>query len=396
MRKLISILLTAAMLVCMTAFAVPVSAATTQVVTIAAPETIEVDPGQQNVALTWTITENQGWGAFKMFIEFDGDVFSFVPGGRTTRPTKEGSFGFFLYHDDVYAAMDNIGAVTSNIFGVDTSADPQITKDKSAILVENASNTEDSTATGDFFTAFLNIAADAAPGEYEVKITTDDCSSIKGAAVAVPVMTWGTAKVVVKGELPPVPDADERLNVTGAQIRIPNATAGITEGFRFVSTITTELYDKLAAADALPKSAADTGVGFGSVVIPTSLIPAGGTLTKETAGAAIVPAVKLYKAPAAGDTEYMFTACLTNYTASKAILERSLTVVPYVTYMEGEEEVTVYGAPYATSIYDVAKAAYESGKETGATMEYLNNEILYVVDSATYPKDSWTGIYRPY
>jgi len=395
MKKLISILLTAAMLVCMTAFAVPVSAATTQVVTIAAPETIEVDPGQQYVALTWTITENQGWGAFKMFVEFDGDVFSFAPGGEIGYSDEQGTFAFFI--DDARTYRNNIGAVTTNIFGIDNGVDPTITKHRSALLVEGKSNTEDSTATGDFFTAFLNIAADAAPGEYEVKITTDpnNCSSVKGAAVAVPVMTWGTAKVVVKGELPPAPEADDRLNVTGAQIRIPNATAGITEGFRFVSTITTELYDELAAADALPKSAADTGVGFGSVVIPTSLIPAGGTLTKETAGAAIVPAVKLYKAPAAGDTEYMFTACLTNYTASKAILERSLTVVPYVTYMEGEDEVTVYGVPYATSIYEVAKAAYESGKETGATMEYLNNEILYVVDSVTYPKDSWTGIYRP-
>ena len=63
--------------------------------------------------------------------------------------------------------------------------------------------------------------------------------------------------------------------------------------------------------------------------------------------------------------------------------------------MDGEEEVTIYGEQYSTSIFAVAEAAYLSGNETGAVSEYLLNNILSVVDPVTYPAEKWSGIYKP-
>lgn len=387
MKKITSILVALLLIVSCVPFAVSAAVAT-QTVTIAAPaEAIEVNPGDTYVPVTWTITENEGWAAFKMFIEFDGDVFSFAPGGETTRNNKTGTFGFYLFHDDYpFAYMDNIGAVTSNIYGIDVSADPQITKDKSAILVENSSNTEDSTATGSFFTAFLNVAADAPAGEYKITITTDpnNCSSIKGADVAKPVMTWGEATIVVKGT------SDDRLTVQGAQVRL--ASGETKQGLRFISNIDVELYNILKDSGSLPTSSASTGVGFGTVVLPTSMLD-GAALTKETTNAVTVPAVKLYKAPAANDTVYSYTACLTDLEEDQYATE--YTVRPYITYMDGEEEVTIYGEQYSTSVYAVAEAAYLSGNETGADSEYLRNNILSKVNPTKYPAESWSGIYKP-
>ncbi len=387
MKKITSILVALLLIVSCVPFAVSAEVAT-QTVTIAAPaDPIEVSAGDTYVPVTWTITENQGWAAFKMYIEFDGDVLSFAPGGRTTRPTVNGSFGFFLYHDDLYAAIDNIGTVDSNIYGVDTGVDSEITKDKSAILVTNASNTDDSTATGSFFTAFLNVAADAPAGEYKVKITTDpdNCSSVKGADVAKPVMTWGEATIVVKS------DSDERLPVEGAQVRL--ASGATTQGLRFISNIDASLYNTLKDAGALPSSSADTGVGFGTVVLPTVLIPEGEALTKETPKRAIVPAVKLFNAPGTEDTMYRFTACITGLTADQYTTE--YTIRPYATYMDGDVEVTIYGEQYSVSIFDVAEAAYLSGKETESDSEYLLNNILTKVDPETYHAQNWSGIYKP-
>lgn len=390
MKKIISILLASVLLVC--AFCVNVSAVTVYTVTLEAPETIEVDPGQTYVPLTWNMTQNQGWSAFKFFVEFDGDVFSFASGEEAYDIEEpDGGYGFFLTDSRKY--MKNIGSIDPNIFGFQQGVDPQITKDKSSFLVVAKDAGANSTATGDFFTVFLNIAEDAPAGEYEIKITTDpnNCSAVEGPSVAVPSITWGTAKVVVKGEAGP----DDRLGVVGAQLRIADANKGITSGFRFVNSITVDLYNTLAEANALPKKSSDTGVGFGSVVLPTASIPAGETLTKETAGAVVVPAVKLYQAPKEGDTEYMFTACLVGYQETAAIYQRNLTVVPYVTYMDGENEVTIYGESYSTNIFEVAKVAVASGNETESISEHLNNTILHVVDPVTYPKQSWTGIYRP-
>ncbi len=383
MKRITSIILCALLLVLAVPFAA--SAATIQEIIVEAPEAIEVSAGDTNVAVTWTITKNEGWGVYKMYIEFDGDVFSFVPGEELKRIREgvTGPFGFYLYHDDPYANMDYNGVNTPNIYGISNGVDPEITKDKSAIVVE-APTIADVTMTGSYFTAFLNIADDAPSGEYKIKISVPDASSMKSADYQ-PVFTWEEATVIVKG------NTDERLGVTGAQVRVGTQT--VKQGLRFVNTIDAELYNTLADADILPKSSTDTGLGFGSVVLPTAYLEAGEKLTKTTASAHVVPAVKLFEAPKGGDTEYKFTACLTGLATDQYTTE--YTVVPYVTYMDGGEEVTIYGEQYSTSIFDVAEAAFLSGKETGSVSEYLLNNILSVVDPTTYAAEKWSGIYKP-
>ena len=388
MKRITSILLCAFLLVLAVPFAA--SAVTTQQVIVDAPDTIEVNAGDTNVAVTWSISQNDGWGAYKMYIEFDGDVFSFVPGGETKRASKQGSFGFYLYHEDPYANTDYNGVNTSNLFGIDTGVDPEITKDKSAILVE-APTLSDVTMTGSYFTAFLNVSADAPSGTYKIKVSVPDASSMKGTDYK-PVFTWEEATVVVKGTEPEGGDeADERLSVSGAQIRV--ATQTVLQGLRFVSSIDADLYNTLKDAGHLPTSAESTGLGFGSVVLPTKFLEENEKLTKETANACIVPAVKLYESPEAGATAYRYTACLTGLESSQYTTE--YTVVPYVTYMDGENELTVYGEQYSTSVFKVAEAAYTSNTETGAVNEYLLNNILSVVDPEKYPAEKWSGIYKP-
>lgn len=389
MKKITSIAIALLLLVSCFTFAVSAEVAT-QIVTIEATEdSIEVEPGQTYVPVTWAITKNEGWGAFKFYVEFDGDVMAFSKGGEIGYSDEQGTFAFFI--DDARTYRNNIGAVTTNIFGIDQGADPTITKDRSSFLVEGKSNTADVTVTGDFFTAFIDIADNAPAGTYKIKITTDEnnCSSILGPTVAKPSITWTEATIVVKGDNN-APVIDERLGVEGAQVR---AAAGeVKQGLRFISTIEKDLYDVLKAQNAIPTSAESTGVGFGTVVLPKQML-GDAELTKETANAKIVPAVKLYSAPKGSETAYKFTACLTGLVVEQYVTE--YTVRPYVTYEKDGEVVTVYGEQYSTTVFAVAEAAYNSGKETQSVSEYLLNNILSKINPTKYPADSWTGIYKP-
>ncbi len=175
---------------------------------------------------------------------------------------------------------------------------------------------------------------------------------------------------------------DERLQTSGAQIRIPDDSGEpvITQGLRFVSTIQKSLYDSVQK----PQSENDTGLGFGTVVFPTKLLD-GDDLRKDTVKnglhAAVVPAVKLKGEP--NETEAVFTACMTGFIPDAETYTTEYTVVSYATYMDGETEVTVYGEPYSTGIYEVALAAVSSGKESKEVTQYLFDTIVHVVDGHT-------------
>ena len=175
---------------------------------------------------------------------------------------------------------------------------------------------------------------------------------------------------------------DERLQTSGAQIRIPDDSGEpvITQGLRFVSTIQKSLYDSVQK----PQSENDTGLGFGTVVFPTKLLD-GDALRKDTVKnglhAAVVPAVKLKGEPS--ETEAVFTACMTGFIPDAETYKTEYTVVSYATYMDGETEVTVYGEPYSTGIYEVALAAVNSGKESKEVTQYLFDNIVHVVDGHT-------------
>ncbi len=169
-----------------------------------------------------------------------------------------------------------------------------------------------------------------------------------------------------------VTSAEEESPFTfgGAQIR----TEG-KQGLRFIFELDAETHSLLSEAE-LPKSAVDTGVGFGSVVILGKLL-GDETLTKETANAKVVPAVKLYKEP--GDI-ITYTACVIE-TPTENYSEEYV-AVPYITYMDDGVEKTIYGTQTENvTVFNVAELAYNDAAVDAATKEYLYENVLTVVDS---------------
>ena len=164
----------------------------------------------------------------------------------------------------------------------------------------------------------------------------------------------------------------------GAQIRIPTKeNPRITQGLRFVGEISTDLYDELAESGILPEDADATELGFGSVILPKNYLEEGEALTKQTADAAIVPAVNLLSKD---DDTVKFTVCLVNI--PEANYTRDYCVVPYVTLMVDGEEVTYYGEMLTANVYQIALLACgENSQENEYTKEYLKANVIDVVEA---------------
>jgi hypothetical protein len=168
------------------------------------------------------------------------------------------------------------------------------------------------------------------------------------------------------------------LDAVGVQIRIPTEeNPEITQGLRFINSIPREAYDELVARGINPTTYEDTTVGFGSIIIPENYLN-GAELTKDTEGARVVPAVKLYSLD---DNDVKFTVCLTDIATKN--YTRNYCVVPYITVMDGAEEITYYGEMQTASVYDIAVlACADDSNETEATKQYLKTNVLDVVDAA--------------
>ncbi len=164
-------------------------------------------------------------------------------------------------------------------------------------------------------------------------------------------------------------EEESPFTFTGAQIR----TEGV-QGLRFIFNLDAQTHS-LLSEEELPKSADDTGVGFGSVVILGKLL-GDDTLTKETPNAKIVPAVKLYKEP--GDT-ITYTACVIEMPVEN--YDEEYVAVPYITYMDNGVEKTIYGTQTESiTVFNVAELAYNDATVDTATKEYLYENVLTVVD----------------
>lgn len=400
MKKFLGIFLASALAVGAMCFTATAEGEAADVSFAPAQSVIEVEPGQQKVEVRYNYVKNTGWSIMQWHIEADQSVISFNPYDRNGNiATNYKNVVYRILEKDEYD--DTVGLnITPNVYGT-----PDYNREvlglgpnESFVLIECSSDalkTGDLTESGGFLSFYFNIADDAKGGDYTISITTnnkDKSNNINAAKENINV-TIDPVTIRVKGSDTPV--GDERLNVTGAQIRVPSqGSTTETQGLRFVSTITEELYNKLNK----PASASDTGLGFGTVVFPTKWLGEGELLTKETSkdgkNAMIVPAVKLFEAPTG--TTVTYTACMTGLAQDAAALTTAYTVVPYATYMDGETEVTVYGEQYSTTVFDVAKAAFESGKESTYVNEYLYNEILNVVDPTTYNEpQKWSNVYKP-
>lgn len=404
MKKFLGIFLASALAVGAMCFTATAEGEAADVSFAPAQSVIEVEPGQQKIELKYHYTKNNGWAIMNWYFVADQKVISFNE-LKKNGTIAEGNFSGVAYRilekyydEETEETTTAALAITPNMYGLSKSYNPATLKtNESKMLIECANiAVGDKTAVGeDFMSFYINIADDAKSGDYVMQIYTENetaANNINAAKENINV-TIDPVTIRVKGSDTPV--GDERLNVTGAQIRVPSqGSTTETQGLRFVSTITEELYNKLNK----PASASDTGLGFGTVVFPTKWLGEGELLTKETSkdgkNAMIVPAVKLFAAPTG--TTVTYTACMTGLAQDAAALTTAYTVVPYATYMDGETEVTVYGEQYSTTVFDVAKAAFESGKESTYVNEYLYNEILNVVDPTTYNEpQKWSNVYKP-
>lgn len=162
---------------------------------------------------------------------------------------------------------------------------------------------------------------------------------------------------------------NDPIAFTGAQVR----TEG-KQGLRFIFDLDAQTHSLLSEED-LPESAEDTGIGFGSVVILGKLLGEE-TLTKETANAKIVPAVKLFKEP--GET-FTYTACVVDIPTENYTEE--YVAVPYITYMDNGVEKTIYGTQTENvTVFNVAELAYADENTESTEKEYLYENVLRVVD----------------
>ena len=396
MKKFLGIFLASALAVGAMCFTATAEGEEADVSFAPAQSVIEVEPGQQMVEVAYKYTKNNGWAIMKWHLVADQSVISFNPYDEEGNVAEE-------WEDIAYTILEMNGKkyakliITPNLYGLTDYNTETTAENESILLIEGASiKVDDTSAAGsDFIALYLNIAEDAKPGDYVMSVTTENKTASNNINVAKENINVTIDPVTIRVKGSDTPVGDERLNVTGAQIRVPSqGSTTETQGLRFVSTITEELYNKLNK----PASASDTGLGFGTVVFPTKWLGEGELLTKETSkdgkNAMIVPAVKLFAAPTG--TTVTYTACMTGLAQDAAALTTAYTVVPYATYMDGETEVTVYGEQYSTTVFDVAKAAFESGKESTYVNEYLYNEILNVVDPTTYNEpQKWSNVYKP-
>ena len=404
MKKFLGIFLASALAVGSMCFTATAEGEAADVSFAPAQSVIEVEPGQRKVELKYHYTKNSGWAIMRWDITADQSVISFNPykkDGVTIATNFVGVAYKILeqyYNEETEETTTAALTITPNLYNLPTKYNPAtLPENGSRLLIECADiSLGDTTKAGeDFLALYINIADDAKPGDYVMNITTENVSAANNINVAKENINVTIDPVTIRVKGSDTPVGDERLNVTGAQIRVPSqGSTTETQGLRFVSTITEELYNKLNK----PASASDTGLGFGTVVFPTKWLGEGELLTKETSkdgkNAMIVPAVKLFEAPTG--TTVTYTACMTGLAQDAAALSTAYTVVPYATYMDGETEVTVYGKQYSTTVFDVAKAAFESGKESTYVNEYLYNEILNVVDPTTYNEpQKWSNVYKP-
>ena len=160
---------------------------------------------------------------------------------------------------------------------------------------------------------------------------------------------------------------EPRFTYEGAQIR----TEGV-QGLRFKFSIPVGYYDILEK----PADNTDTGDGFGSVVIPLGMLNE--ELSKETSGAAIVPAVKLFDVT---EQRVYYTVCITGISTDK--YKEKFVFIPYAT----SDGVTHYGeCATSLSLYDVAVLIYNSQEASYEIKNYVYENILTVTELDIYPK----------
>lgn len=182
---------------------------------------------------------------------------------------------------------------------------------------------------------------------------------------------------------------NKSFELLGAQIRTTEPT-----GLRFITKIGRELISDIEAlandnVSLKPDSKADKGVGFGTVVTKASLVQSAQIEKDVNAvsvnkGMAVCPAVNIYEET---DDYYLYTAVVTGI--KEGNYQTDIAVRPYITYKDANgfertyyytENGTNVGGGYSINIYTAAKAFYANSDVSDAVKEWLDNNIIKVVE----------------
>lgn len=332
MKKLTALILTAVMLVCMTAI-VPVSA-DANIVEITAPETsYEVDAGG-SVDILWDINEDLAIFNMTFAIDYDESVFTLV------EYIEEEEIGSFIWED---ARFKNVSYSYS--FTNKNTINGLVKSIKAQDVVAGSKY--------QFLNTLFNVAADAPTGDYEIKFIAADASNYAGENLSVAALPSVTVHVDGVDPEPDEPAEKPAPYVAGCQVRGPvNGQKPAKFGYRFVSTVTETL--KAAASE------------LGTLVIPTELLT--GDLTVDTANVAKVPAVKFMN-----DEGTMYNATMVEIKTKN--LTKEFTAVAYA-IVDG---AYVYGDAYTVTISEVAEAIVADANADQALKDYVQENVLDLI-----------------
>lgn len=156
------------------------------------------------------------------------------------------------------------------------------------------------------------------------------------------------------------------LYLQGAQIREPDASAGVTAGLRFITRISTAFIKNVEAlneenASLRPASSSDKGIGYGTVITAKSNIAAGNKLVKDLSASSVMKG--MYVAPAVINYKeyngYVFYTALV-VGIPEAYYTTDIAARPYITYCDANGIERTYYYTETSSASTAGGAYYTS------------------------------------
>ncbi|MBQ9885851.1 MAG: discoidin domain-containing protein [Lachnospiraceae bacterium] len=226
-------------------------------------------------------------------------------------------------------------------------------------------------------------------GWYTAPVTLNSANAIRSAAAYAANTSVNSDAVLYAGWIN-IGTGNKSFDLLGTQVRVAEPT-----GLRFITQIGTQLIAQVEALNAAnnslqPDSTADKGIGFGTVLMTASKLN-GRELVKDVnatqvnKGMVVSPAVKLFERT---NDYYQYTAVVTGINAKN--YQTEIAARPYITYRDanGIERTYYYteanstaGGGYSVSIYRAAKAYYNAAGVSSSVKNWLNNNIISVVEN---------------
>ncbi len=226
-------------------------------------------------------------------------------------------------------------------------------------------------------------------GWYSEAVTLNSVAAVSGAASKAADVSKINGDTVLYAGWIEIGSGDKAFELLGTQVRIAEPS-----GLRFITQIGTELIAEIEAlnsanASLQPESAADKGIGFGTVATITANIGSGELIkdinaVKVKDGMVVSPAVNNYNLT---DDYIQYTCVVKGIGASNYTTD--IAARPYITYKDanGVERTYYYteagssaGGGYSVSLYKAAKAVYALGSTSDTMKAWLAENIINVVE----------------